>query len=617
MIKVKWILLTVWLTFALGAYTLEAQVQRIEPEFWWSGMKRPELQIMFYGEDLAGYDVDIPGLVIENVIRTENPNYLFVTVNTLEVPAGSYNVHFSTEGRVVTTVDYVFHEREPGSSTRRGFDASDVIYLLMPDRFANGDPSNDSHPEMTEVADRSKQGGRHGGDIRGIIDHLDYIQSLGATAIWSTPMCEDNDSTYSYHTYAQSDVYRIDPRYGTNADYKELADELRNRDMKLIMDYVTNHWGLEHWMIRDLPTYDWIHQFPGYGQTNYRMTTQMDPNAAEIDHRWCVDGWFVRSMPDLNQGNPLVLNYLTQNAIWWIEYAGLAGLRVDTYSYNDKEGIAKWTRAIMNEYPNLNMMGEVWMHDQAQISYWQKESPIGALQSFNSHMPTVMDFTLHDAILSAFAESNPSWDRGMIQIYENFVNDFLYANPYNLLVFAENHDSPRINELYPNFADYRMIMTLIATVRGIPQIYYGTEIGMKGDKSKGDGDIRRDFPGGWPEDMNNAFIEEGRTDLQRQYFDFTSRLFNWRKEAEVIHSGKMKQYLPENEVYVFFRYDEEKSVMVVLNNNNNEQVLDSERFRESLKGYRSGTNVLTGEKVKVEDEIVIGPKSAMILELKR
>lgn len=608
---------TAFVLFTFAFQTLYSQVDRIEPTFWWSGMHRTELQIMFYGERIARWEVESPDLTIQNVLRTENANYLFVTVDTREVLPGKYAFRFTENGEEVYSVDYPILERAEGSAQRQGFDASDVIYLLMPDRFSNGDTTNDSHADMIEKVNRSHQGGRHGGDIQGMIAHLDYIEELGATAIWSTPMCADDDEQYSYHTYAQSDVYQIDPRYGTNEDYRRLSEELHKRDMHLIMDYVTNHWGLQHWMIRDLPTYDWIHQFPGYGQTNYRMQTQMDPNASEIDRRFCADGWFVRSMPDLNQANPLVLNYLIQNAIWWIEYAGLGGLRVDTYSYNDKAAIARWTKAIMDEYPNFNMMGEVWMHDQAQISYWQRDSPIGAIQSYNSHMPTVMDFTLHDAILSAIQERNPAWDRGMIQIYENFVNDFLYADVSNLLVFAENHDTPRINELYPDFEDYRLILSLIATVRGIPQIYYGSEIGMKGDKGAGDGDIRRDFPGGWPGDVNNAFTASGRTDLQNQYFDFTSRLFNWRKNARVIHSGKMTQYIPENEVYVFFRSNETETVMVILNNNRKACAIDPARFGESIGRRRFGKDVVTGEVVDVSQIMNIKPKTALILELER
>src|SRR5690606_34742063 len=451
----------------------------------------------------------------------------------------------------------------------------------------------------------------------GIINRLDYLDEIGVTAIWSTPMLEDNDPEYSYHTYAQSDVYKIDPRYGTNEDYKHLADEMHKRDMKLIMDYVTNHWGAQHWMIKDLPMYDWIHQFPGYANSNYRMSTQYDPNASQIDKKYCVDGWFVKTMPDLNQSNPFVLKYLIQNAIWWIEFSGLDGFRVDTYSYNDKEAIAKWTKSVMKEYPNFNIVGEVWLHDQAQISYWQKDSPIGALQNYNTYLPSVMDFTLHDAIGTVFNEDTTNWSDGMYKVYENFVNDFLYKDIHNLLVFAENHDTARFNEIYNgNLNAYKMAMTLIATVRGIPQIYYGSEIGMQGDKSKGDGDIRRDFPGGWKSDTNNAFLKSGRTEKQEAFFDFTSKLFSWRKGKGVIHSGKTTHYLPENNVYVYFRYNDKETVMVIINNNPETQELDPERFTEHTLNFKAGKDVLSGKDIALNSKIKIGGKISMVLELK-
>ena len=487
----------------------------------------------------------------------------------------------------------------------------------MPDRFANGDPSRDSHPEMHEQVNRSEIGGRHGGDLRGIIAHLDYIKGLGATAIWSTPLCEDNDQGGSYHGYAQSNVYRIDPRLGTNEEYAELADKLHQRGMKLIMDYVTNHWGLEHWLIKDLPSDDWIHQFPEYRQTNHRMTTQMDPNASERDLKNCVEGWFVPSMPDLNQSNPKMLNYLIQNAIWWIEFAGLDGFRVDTYSYNDKKTIAAWTKAIMDEYPNFNIVGEIWMHHQAQIAYWQKDSPIGAIQNYNSHLPSVMDFTLHDAIMEVFDEEEPQWNTGMVKIYDNFVNDFLYPDVDNVLVFAENHDTPRINEIYPDIKKYKLVMSLIATVRGIPQIYYGSEIGMKGKKSIGDGDIRQDFPGGWSDDEQSAFEASGRSDYQNEYYDFTSRLFNWRKSAEVIHKGKMTQYTPEDNLYIYFRSLGEKVVMIVLNPNTESRELSLERFKESIQANTSGTDIISGEEYSLNAELFVNENTALILELKK
>jgi glycosidase len=386
--------------------------------------------------------------------------------------------------------------------------------------------------------------------------------------------------------------------------------------MKNIMDYVTNHWGYKHWMMNDLPTYDWLHQFPGFSQTNYHMTTQFDTNASKVDAKNCMDGWFVKSMPDLNQSNPLVLNYLIQNAIWWIEYADLDGFRVDTYSYNDKEGIAKWTKAITDEYPHFNIVGEVWMHNQAQMAYWQKDSKIGAIESYNSYLPSVMDFTLHDAIQSVFNEDNATWDKGMIKIYDNFTNDFLYPNSNNILVFAENHDTNRFNEWYKkDFKKYQLAMTLLATTRGIPQLYYGSEIGMAGDKGKGDGDIRKDFPGGWNGDPNNAFNASGRTAEQQQFYDYTAKLFTWRKSKSIIHNGKMTHYIPENNVYVYFRYNDAESVMVIINNSSEKQTLKTNRFSENISKFKSGTDIISGTTYDVSAEITIEAKSSLILEL--
>jgi glycosidase len=598
-------------------FVSNAQIDRVEPPFWWSDMNFSEVQIMFYGKNIAQNEVSVSsGLVIKTIQKTENPNYLFVTIDTKNVAAQDFVFTFKN-GKKSFTQNYALKTRRENSKYRKSYDSSDVIYLIMPDRFANGNEDNDSSKSTSEKSNRTNPGGRHGGDIEGIINNLDYIKELGATALWPTPLCEDNDENYSYHGYGQSDVYKMDPRYGTNEDYVRLSAELHRRGMKNIMDYVTNHWGWKHWMYNDLPTYNWIHQFPGYSQSNYRMTTQFDKNASKIDAKNCMDGWFVPSMPDLNQSNPLVLNYLKQNAIWWIEYADLDGFRVDTYSYNDKEGISKWTKAITDEYPHFNIVGEVWMHNQAQMAYWQKDSKIGAIESYNSNLPSVMDFTLHDAIGNVFNQDNASWDRGMIQVYDNFTNDFLYPNPDNLLVFVENHDTGRFNEIYKNdFKKYQMAMTLIATIRGIPQLYYGSEIGMNGDKGKGDADIRRDFPGGWKADSNNAFSKQGRTAEQQKFFDFSSKLFTWRKSKDVIHSGKTTHYIPENNVYVYFRYNEKETVMVVINNNSEKQILKTNRFKENIQNFKSGKEVLSGKIIDLNTEIEIEGKSALILELK-
>ena len=595
-----------------------AQVDRVEPPFWWSDMTHNEVQIMFYGKNIAQNEVTVSnGIVIKGIQKTENPNYVFVTIDTQNSPAQDLVFTFKN-GKKSFTQNYALKSRKENSRFRKSFDSSDLIYLIMSDRFANGNPNNDNNDKLTEKANRSNKDGRHGGDIEGIIKNLDYIQSLGATAVWPTPLCEDNDERGSYHTYGQSDVYKIDARFGTNEDYVRMSAELHKRGMKNIMDYVTNHWGYKHWMMSDLPTYDWIHQFPGYAQTNYRMATQFDTNASKKDFDLCMDGWFVKSMPDLNQSNPLVLNYLIQNAIWWIEYADLDGFRVDTYSYNDKTAIAKWTKSITDEYPNFNIVGEVWMYDQAQMAYWQKDSKIGAIQSYNSNLPSVMDFTLQEAIANGvFNEDKQEWRNGMVKVYENFNNDFLYPNINNLLVFFENHDTNRLNEIYKNdFKKYQMAMTLIATVRGIPQIYYGSEIGMAGDKGKGDGDIRRDFPGGWNGDTNNAFTKAGRTEEQNKFFDFTAKLFNWRKNKTVIHTGKTTHYIPENNVYVYFRYNEKESVMVVVNNNEEKQTFKTNRFAENIKKYQSGKDIFTEKTFDLKNDITIDGKSVMILELK-
>lgn len=595
-----------------------AQIDRVEPPFWYAGMENTELQILFYGKNIAENEVTVSNKIqITDVIKTENPNYIFVTIDTKNVIAQDFIFSFSKDKKVVFTKKYTLKKRRSNSAARKSFDASDMIYLIMPDRFANGNPKNDSNKSVTEKVERSNPGGRHGGDIAGMIQNLDYLKELGVTTVWPTPLCEDNDKTYSYHTYAQSDVYKIDPRYGTNEEYVQLASELHKRDMKLIMDYVTNHWGLQHWMMNDLPTKDWINQFENYTGTSHKRTTVHDINASKIDYDICFNGWFVPSMPDLNQKNPLVLKYLTQNAIWWIEYADLDGLRVDTYNYADPNAIAKWTKAITDEYPNLNIVGEISMRDQAQLSYWQKDSKVGAIQNFNSNLPSIMDFIMLDAFQSIFNENDGSWDKGMMKIYDNLANDFLYPNPNNIMIFAENHDTERFNEVYKNdFKKYQMAMALVATLRGIPQLYYGSEIGMAGDRNKGgDAAIRQDFPGGWKEDTNNAFLKSNRTEEQEHYFDFTSKLFQWRKTNEAVHFGKTTHYIPENNVYVYFRYTDTKTVMVVVNNSDNNQTIKTNRFQENIEKFSTGKDILSSKIIDLKQDLTIESKSVLILEL--
>lgn len=607
--------------------TMLAQIEKIEPPFWYSEMQNPEVKVMFYGKNISKYNVFTSNSIpITNIERTGNLNYIFVTINTENIPPKDFFFLFKENDKVIFTHKYSLKQRRENSAQRKSFDASDMMYLIMPDRFSNGNSNNDNDKLTTEKYNRALPEGRHGGDIQGIINHLDYIKELGATTLWITPLCEDNEAVYSYHTYAQTDVYKIDPRYGTNEDYARLAAEMHKKNLKLVMDYVTNHWGLEHWMMKDLPTQDWIHQFENFTQTNHRRTVIHDINASKIDTQICMDGWFAPSMPDLNQVNPLVLNYLTQNAIWWIEFANLDGFRVDTYNYADPIAIAKWTKAITNEYPNFNIVGEISMRDQAQLSYWQKDSPIGKIQNFNSNLPSVMDFILSDALLTIFNEDG-NWESGMAKVYTNFANDFLFPNVNNLMIFAENHDTYRINHVYNNDLEkYKMAMSLLATVRGIPQLYYGSEIGMAGNKDEGgDAAIRQDFPGGWKGDDNNAFTKEGRTPGQNEYFDFTAKLFNWRKTKPVIHFGKMTHYIPEDNTYVYFRYNAndpsaselaEQTVMVLFNNSSEAKTLKTNRFAESIGNYKTGKDVITDKIIDVTNEITMEPKSVLILELK-
>ena len=588
-------------------------------------MKNPDLQILVYGKDISKYQVELSdNIKVKDLTKTENPNYVFITINTDEVQKPYFKINFKNGKKTVDSYTYELKNRKPGSAERNSFSSKDVMYLIMPDRFANGDPSNDSQPNLTEKANRNLPSGRHGGDLRGIINNLDYLQNLGVTALWLTPANEDNEKNTSYHGYAQTDLYKIDSRYGTNEEYLELSRDLQKRGMMLIQDYVTNHWGISHWLIQDLPTKDWIHQFKdgegkfSFKRSNYRTTSQFDTNVSEIDKQEALNGWFDTTMPDLNQSNPLVLKYLTQNAIWWIEYAELGGLRVDTYPYNDKVAMAKWAKAITDEYPKFNIVGEAWMYNPAHISYWQKDSKIGAIDGYNSNLPSVMDFTLFTDLPNALKEEE-SWDKGMIKIYNSFGNDFLYPDINNILVFFENHDTERFNEIFKgDVRYYKMAMSLIGTVRGIPQIYYGSEIGMQGDKNKGgDADIRRDFPGGWKGDAQNAFDPKTQTLEQKQFHDYTQKLLTWRKGKEVIHTGKTKHYMPKEKVYVYFRYNDNEKVMVVISNNEKEQTFDLNRFAESLDGVKKGKDVISGKEISIstQNKITISGKSSLILEL--
>lgn len=599
-----------------------AQFQHVEPAFWWKGMKNPELQILLHGKNIANQTIEISdGIKIKNVQKVENPNYVFVTINTDEINVSKFKIFLKNGKKVISTYNYELKERKPNSANRDSYTSKDVFYLIMPDRFANGDEKNDSQPSVIEKVNRTDRNGRHGGDLRGIINHLDYIKNLGATTVWLTPVCEDNEKNYSYHGYAQTDLYKIDARYGTNEEYKELSAKLKERNMKLVMDYVTNHWGISHWMIQDLPSKDWIHWFEdgknGFKRSNYRTTSQLDPYVSEKEKTLALNGWFDTTMPDINQSNPLVLQYLIQNAIWWIEYADLDGYRVDTYPYNEKEGMAKWAKAITDEYPKFNIVGETWMYNAAHISFWQKNSKIGEMQGYNSYLPSVMDFMLYDAIPKAFQEDE-NWDKGMVRLYNSFVNDFLYPDTQNMMVFFENHDTERYNEVFNGNPEYyKLALTLISTIRGTPQIYYGSEIGMRGSKEKlGDGDIRRDFPGGWKGDTQNAFIPENQTKEQKEFYDFTQKILNWRKNKDVIHTGKTLHFVPQNGVYVYFRYNDKEKVMVVINKNDKPQTLDLNNYSEIIPNEIAVKEVISDTEFNINKNLEIKGKSSYIFEIK-
>lgn len=614
MIKKTFFLLLTFVTL-----TVNAQIERVEPAFWWIGMKNPQLQLLIHGTEICNRQVIIqyPGVKLLKSNRACSPNYLFVTleINSKTAKAGKFEVFLKQPDKTDLSFTYELKNRRTDSALREGFNSSDVIYLLMPDRFANGDPANDNVDSQPEKANRSIDDGRHGGDIKGIQDHLDYIKELGATAIWCTPLLENNYDKATYHGYAISDYYKIDPRFGSNEQYVDFVTESHKKGLKVIMDMVSNHCGIWHWWMSDLPFEDWIHQWPSYTQTNYKFNTLKDIHAAAIDKKLFIDGWFDKTMPDMNQQNSYFWTYFIQNSIWWIEYANLDGIRMDTYQYNDRDAMAVWAKAITDEYPHFNIVGETGLKSTQDIAFWQKDAI--NIMKYNSQLPTVMDFVLQTQLALCFNEHGKPWeDVGMNRIYNTLADDYLYANINNLLVFVENHDTQRFNYLTKgNIDKFKMAMSYLMTTRGIPQIYYGSEIGMTGNKDKGDGDIRRDFPGGWQGDSINAFTSKGRTKIQNEYYNYLSKLLNWRKNKPVIHTGLLTEYAPENDTYVFFRHNDKETVMVIINNNETEQMLKTERFAENLKSYTTGTDVMTGKIYDLTTPISLPKETTLILEI--
>lgn len=601
---------------ALSSNGQKIDIERIEPPFWWTGMKNKELQILVYGKNISNTtpSLNYSGVRLQSTVRTENPNYLFITLSVAEnSQAGIIPIVF-TNGRSKTTINYELKQRKKAAEDFVGFNTSDMIYLIMPDRFANGDETNDSPKGMLQGTDRKNPFGRHGGDLKGIQDNLDYIEKIGATALWINPVQENNQSKESYHGYAITDFYKIDPRFGTNEQYVTLVDECHKRGIKMIMDMVFNHCGSEHWFIKDLPAHDWIHQFSEFTRSNYRLSTAIDPYASAYDVTKMQQGWFDHHMPDLNQHNPLLATYLIQNTIWWIEYAQLDGIRVDTHPYPYKDFMATWTKSVMTEYPNFNIVGEVWEERVLLESYWQKDSK--NRDGYEGHLPSVTDFTISSALNTAFNE-NDGWDTGTMRIYYALIQDHAYTDPFNNVIFLDNHDVSRYaTTTGGDVRKIKMGLAALATLRGIPQLFYGTEIAIPGDGGN-HGLLRADMPGGWKGDSTNVFTKTRISNEQRDVLAYTEKLFQYRKKNPTLQSGKLMHYISENGMYVYFRYTDSTCVMIILNNNEETQTLNTKRFYERMQGYTKAVNIMNEKQITDLNNLEVNAKSATILELKK
>lgn len=597
---------------ASPAHAQKHEIAHMEPPFWWAGMQHQKLQLMVHGKRIADLEpsLNYPGVRIERVTRVPNRNYLFIDLQVgADAKPGKFDIAFGKS----LTYSYQLLAREAGSAQRAGFSSKDAIYQVMPDRFANGDPSNDNVKGLFETADRTKGGGRHGGDIQGIIDRLGYIADLGFTQIWPTPLVENNMPAYSYHGYAATDHYKIDARYGSNEDFRRLSLEARKKGIGIIQDVVLSHIGAGHWWMKDLPTADWINHGGKFSPTKHHRVAVQDPYASQEDGRNFTTGWFGEGMPDVNQTNPMAATYLIQNNIWWIEYAGLSGLRIDTYGYSDSAFLTEYTRRLMAEYPNLNMVGEEWHKSPAVVSRWQKGKV--NFDGYVSSLPSLMDFPMAEAMRGALASK--AKDAGFTDVYETMSLDYLYPNPGNLVLFDGNHDVSRIfSEVGEDVGLYKIAIAWLMTMPRIPQFYYGSEILMTSDTgARNDASYRHDFPGGWAGDKVDAFSGTGLNAQQRDAQAFVRKLVNWRKSAPVIHHGKTMHFGAENGTYVFFRYDGTRKVMVAMNRGAQQAVLPTARFAEILKGAQSGVDVITGNSFALGSALTLPARSVVILEI--
>lgn len=594
-----------------------SDIERIEPSCWWVGLKSGQLQLMVHGTNIADFEPELnyPDVRIDSVIRVENRNYLFINL-TIRGAAHPGNLPLKFKhGSQSVNYAYPLLARTFGSAGRASFSNADVILNLMPDRFANGNPANDNMPGFADPLNRaSNEAGRHGGDIQGIIDHLDYIADMGYTMIWPTPLTENNQKNYSYHGYAATDTYKIDARFGSNEDFRRMVSIAKQKGIGVIQDIVLNHIGSEHWWMKDMPMKDWISFDGQFVPTSNAHSVIHDPYASEQDRLGFTAGWFTANMPDMNQKNPLVATYQIQNSIWWVEYAGLAGIRVDTYGYSDTAFLSEWSRRLTEEYPNLNIVGEEWNMNPAIVSYWQRGKTHA--NGYVSYLPSLMDFPLNDALRNALVSPEGS-DTGLNGLFAALGNDSEYPDPGNLVLFEGNHDVSRIYTVFDNDADLvKMALAYVLTAPRIPQLYYGTEVLMGSQKERNDGAARQDFPGGWAGDKVNAFTGVGLSAAQKDMQTYVRQLLNWRKYQPVIHHGKMLHYRPEQGTYTYFRYDSNSTIMVVLNKNKTATDLATSRFHEMLGAHASAVDVLTGKHVDIRHTVQVPARSALILELK-
>lgn len=616
------------------------KIDRIEPTNWYVGMKNPSVQLMVYGKDIRSAEVstNYPGVKIDSLVRLDSPNYLLVYMNIKDAQPGTMKLCFKT-GKNKTNVNYELKARDMKGEDRQGFTNADVLYMLMPDRFASSGKNLEVKGLNAYKVDRSQPSLRHGGDLEGLRQHLDYFTELGVTALWFTPVLENNSpdhgKTSTYHGYATTDYYRVDPRFGSNADYRRLVDDAHKKGLKVVMDMIFNHCGFEHPWVKDMPTKDWFNTpewlYPEnqkytvktqtmdgeqttntkYLQTSYKLTPVLDPYASKVDLHETVDGWFVPTMPDLNQRNEHLMTYLIQNSEWWIETVGIDGIRMDTYPYADRKGMARWMEVLNEEYPNFNTVGETWVTEPAYTAAWQKDSP---LQKVNSNLKTVMDFAFFDRVNQAKNEETDAWWNGFNRIYNSLCYDYLYKDPSHVMAFIENHDTDRFLGETQDTLALKQALALLLTVNRIPQLYYGTEVLMNGTKQVTDGNVRKDFPGGFPGDTRSAFTTEGRTKAENDMFRWTARLLHWRQGNEVITKGKQTQFIPQNGVYVVARSYNGKNVMTVINGTSKAATMKAERYAEIIGDAQEATNILTGHKINISKDVKLAPRGVMVLE---